>query len=269
MANGLLLTPLSGTVTSAARLNIRFGQPSTRAPVAARAEPGAVLAVRGLARGEPVRGNADWYAGADDTFFWSGAVGGFQPAITNGTGPLAMPLQVHRRPNGTIRPLGDAEVRAVFGSPPYTEAGGGRVNLDPNWVAQNIVNLPTPFLADLGFPGIQVHVKARDPFARVFAAIDEAGLMERILTCAGTFVPRHKGWNPARGLSSHSWGIAIDLNVAWNGYGAVPAAVGARGCLRELVPHFEAEGFAWGGYFEPQSICDGMHFELARTNLAD
>lgn len=69
-----------------------------------------------------------------------------------------------------------------------------------------------------------------------------------------------------RGLSSHTWGIAIDLNVAWNGYGNVPAAHGVHGSVRQLVAIFESEGFAWGGYFEPLSICDGMHFELAITS---
>ena len=75
------------------------------------------------------------------------------------------------------------------------------------------------------------------------------------------------GWDPSRGLSTHSWGAAIDLNVPWNGYGAVPAALGAHGSVRELVPIFESEGFAWGGYFKPQSIADGMHFELSRLDL--
>lgn len=82
----------------------------------------------------------------------------------------------------------------------------------------------------------------------------------------GLWVPRHKGWNPARGLSSHSWAIAIDLNAPWNGYGATPAPLGAHGSVRELVPFFAAEGFAWGGDFSPPYV-DGMHFELARFDL--
>jgi hypothetical protein len=109
-------------------------------------------------------------------------------------------------------------------------------------------------------------VKAQGPFQRVFKAIADAGLDDQIRTCAGTFVPRHKGRNPARGLSVHSWGIAIDLNAQWNAYGTAPAALGNHGSTRELIPLFEAEGFAWGGYFEPLSICDGMHFELARLD---
>jgi hypothetical protein len=43
--------------------------------------------------------------------------------------------------------------------------------------------------------------------------------------------------------------------------------MGATGSVRELVPFFEAEGFAWGGYFDPARFRDGMHFELARRDL--
>ena len=110
-------------------------------------------------------------------------------------------------------------------------------------------------------------MKAQASFLAAFEAIATADLGDRILTYGGTFVPRHKAWNPKRTLSSHTWGIAIDLNVAWNGYGVEPAAMGAHGSLRELVPAFEAQGFAWGGYFEPLSARDGMHFELARLDL--
>lgn len=252
------ITPMLGSVTSSARLNIRRGAPTTTAAIAARVENGTVLAVRGLVQGENVRGNPDWYAGSDDTYFWSGATAGFEVSSTPGSVP------VHRRANGTIRPLRAAEIEAVYGKPSYTEAAGGRVVLESTWVTANIVSVPTPIFGGLGVSTVQMHVKARDPFTRTLAAIEEQGLAERILTFGGTFVPRHKGWNPQRSLSAHTWGIAIDLNVQWNGYGVEPAEIGKQGSLRELVRLFEAEGFAWGGYFEPLSVRDGMHFELAR-----
>jgi hypothetical protein len=254
------ITPISGTVTANARLNIRKHEPSIAAAITRREEMGAILAVRGLVQGDNVSGNAQWYAGDDDTFFWSGACGNFRAAG-------ATSLGVNRRPNGTIEPLSEKDVRQVYGTFPYTEAKKGAINIDAAWAAANIVTLPTPVLADNGYANIKCHAKARGPFERVFAAIAAAGLDERIVTCAGTFVPRHKGWNPKRGLSVHSWGLAIDFNVAWNPYGGLPAALGAHGSVRELVPYFEAEGFAWGGYFQPLSICDGMHFELARYDL--
>jgi hypothetical protein len=195
--------------------------------------------------------------------FWSGACGSFRPknaTVSN--------ISVHRRPNGTIRPLSTSDVKKVFGDFSFSETSPrGAVAIDPAWTDKHIVTLKTPVLESIGTQSIQVHKKAEEPFSRVFDAIKTAGLDNRIVTYAGTFVTRHKGWDPSRSLSPHSWGIAIDINVQWNAYGAVPAALGKIGCVRELVPLFEAEGFAWGGYFEPQIYADGMHFELARLDL--
>jgi hypothetical protein len=86
------------------------------------------------------------------------------------------------------------------------------------------------------------------------------------LTYGGTYVPRHMGWTVGRPLSSHSWGVAIDINVDWNPYGGAPAPLGAVGSVRQIVSLFEAQGFAWGGRFTPDALRDGMHFELARTD---
>jgi hypothetical protein len=113
---------------------------------------------------------------------------------------------------------------------------------------------------------LTLNKKAAASFTRVFKAIDEAGMTVRILTCDGTWVPRHKGWDRNRGISSHSWGVTIDINARWNPYQTEAAAAGTHGSVRELVPYFAAEGFAWGGYFSPP-YTDGMHFELARYDL--
>lgn len=260
------ITPMAGRVTTGARLNIRLGEPSTAAPIALKVEAATPLNVRGLAKGETVRGNADWYAGDGETFFWSGACSAFQ-ALNNGVGAPAS-FAVHRRANGTIAVLSDAEIRKVFGEVQYSEAAKkGAVNLAPGWAAANLTEIETDVLEPIGHRKITVHKKAAEPFLKVFASIRDAGLADRILTYAGTFVPRHKGWNPARGLSAHTWAIAIDLNAEWNGYGSAPAGLGQHGSVRELVPLFEAQGFGWGGYFQPDSLRDGMHFELARYDL--
>ncbi|WP_342239993.1 M15 family metallopeptidase [Inquilinus sp. OTU3971] len=259
-------TPLEGSVTTTARLNIRARAPMTTSSIARKVDAGASLPVRGVVSGEIVLGNARWYAGPNDTFFWSGACSSFQPANFAPPTSAATGLNVDRRPDGTILPLSDAKLRSVFGDFPYTEGSKGRINIDPTWVQQNIIEIATPILADAGYPKITIHREAADGFKAAFDRIAAANLSHLILSCAGTFVPRHKGWDPNRGLSSHSWGVAIDLNVAWNGYGAEPAPFGTHGSVRELVPHFEAEGFAWGGYFSPP-YQDGMHFELARKDL--
>jgi hypothetical protein len=254
-------SPLRGSVTTTARLNIRRSIPDTKAAIERTVESGTDLAVTGIVRGETFAGNDSWYQGAGETYFWSGGCSRFTP---DAPGETAM--MVRRRADGTIAPLKLSQVEDAFGKFSYREGQKGRIAIDKRWVDPTIVKLATPILAEEGFPEIRVHRMAVDPFRRVFEKIEEQGFAERILTCAGTFVPRHKGWNLSRSLSSHSWGIAIDLNVAWNGYGRRPADLGERGSVRELVPLFEAEGFAWGGYFSSPHE-DGMHFELARMDL--
>ncbi|MBP0575977.1 M15 family metallopeptidase [Mycobacterium tuberculosis] len=38
--------------------------------------------------------------------------------------------------------------------------------------------------------------------------------------------------------------------------------MGAKGCVRELVPIANRFGFYWGGHFSTRA--DGMHFEVAK-----
>ncbi|HET7717413.1 MAG TPA: M15 family metallopeptidase [Bauldia sp.] len=262
---GFDVTPQAGMVRAISRLNIRSGAPSRSAPVLRKVEPGTELAVAGVAKGETFHGNDLWYAGDGGSFFWSGACSDFhsgEPAPA----AAGAAMTVRRRPNGTILPLSEAEIETVFGRFTYTEGHGGRIVIPAAWTNANLGEADTPALGAVGQSTLLVHKKAIGSFERVFKAIAAAGLVNRILTYDGLFVPRHKGWNPARGLSSHSWGIAIDLNARWNGYGVPAAAAGAYGSVRELVPYFAAEGFAWGGYFSPPYE-DGMHFELARLDL--
>ena len=251
-----------------ARLRIRQGAPATSAPHVGSFQPGTVFSPVARVSGEVVLGNAAWYRLEGEQYAWSGA------SVDAGTNAADAPetatMDVPRRAdNGHIAVLGSAERKRFYGDFPYTEGAGGRIKIAPAWVTANITEIDTPLLADQGFRKLTVHKKAARPFLEVFRKIGEAGLAEKILTCAGTWVPRHMGWNPARALSSHSWGIAIDINVAWNPYGGTPAVLGAIGSVRELVAIFESEGFAWGGYFRPLNLCDGMHFELARRDLPD
>ncbi|MGH1338903.1 MAG: M15 family metallopeptidase [Aureispira sp.] len=86
------------------------------------------------------------------------------------------------------------------------------------------------------------------------------------LPTAGTF-----NWRPIAGtsrMSSHSFGIAIDLNVKWANYWrwavAPKEGTGPRPILYKnrlplgLVALFEQEGFIWGGKWYHY---DTMHFE--------
>lgn len=258
--------PHKGQIHANAQLNLRQGVPLLTAPIVGKVFPGQLLRVLGIGQGDSVSGNAQWYAGDNDTYFWSGGCASFEPGHQDNAVVFSS-LAVHRRTDDTIRPLLNEELKSVFGSFSYTEGQKkGSIDIDPDWVKQNIVLLNTPLLAPIGHAAIKVHKKALPSFEAVLATIESAGLATRLFTCGGTFVPRHKNWDITKNISSHSWGIAIDFNSRWNGYNQIPAPIGTHGSLLELVPLFEKHGFAWGGHFSPAPK-DGMHFELARFDL--
>lgn len=89
------------------------------------------------------------------------------------------------------------------------------------------------------------------PLSNAFKSLIATGKVSELKTWDGCFNIRKK-----RGLSSmslHSWGIAIDVNAAWNGLGKEPAL------SSEFVKCFTDNGFDWGGTWSRK---DGMHFQL-------
>lgn len=247
----------------AVKLNLR-ASPSRQGALRRRALPDQVLRVAGLVHGEDYLGESGWFQEAGSgLYFWAGGVRLREPVPDPAVSP---PMRVNRRGDGTIRPLGNAELEQVFGRFSFRDVSGGAVEITDAVWQRNLVPFKPGRLVVLGCHHLQVHAKVLPAFTRVFQAIEATSLADRILGCGGTFVPRHKGWDSKRELSSHSWGVAIDLNVPWNGYGVEPALLGRTGCLRELVPLFAQEGFAWGGHFSGRDR-DGMHFELARLDV--
>ena len=248
-----------------ARLRIRDKAPRTSAAIVGYLEAGSLFEAQDRIEGDAVNGNVAWFALAQDRFVWSGAT---EAADDPARLLASAAMKVKRRTDGTIEVLDTVEREQVFGAFTWRDAPPrGAIVIDDAWVKANLVEVDSPILAHTGHKRVTVHRKAAEPFRRVFDKITTAGLTDVVKTCAGTWVPRHMGWDPRRGLSTHSWGAAIDLNAGWNGYGATPAPLGSTGCVRELVAMFESEGFGWGGFFKPQPICDGMHFELARLDL--
>lgn len=90
------------------------------------------------------------------------------------------------------------------------------------------------------------------PLTQAFKNLINRGKVSELKTWDGCFnIRKKRGLNS---LSLHSWGIAIDVNAAWNALNAQPTL------SPEFVKCFTDAGFEWGGTWTRK---DGMHFELA------
>ena len=243
------------------KLNLRDA-PSRAAALVGRRSPPEILEADQLLDAETFLDNSHWYRQAGTgNFFWAGGVERIvaQPQLAQPPG-----LDVIRRADGTIRPLAWEALNNMYGPLHYVSNSNGSITLQDNWEADHIVDFTHPLLERIHLKRLRVHKQALAAFTSVFNAIAQAGtpVSDRLRTCAGTFVPRHMGWDRARPPSSHSLGVAIDLNTEWNAYGSRPQEAGRPGSVIELVPYFAQFGFAWGGHFSGKDR-DGMHFELA------
>jgi len=91
-----------------------------------------------------------------------------------------------------------------------------------------------------------------NPLLCALQNVVQRDLQDEIKTWDGLFNIRKK--RGLRSWSLHSWGIAVDINAAWNGLGREPQM------SKELVACFTDAGFDWGGTWRRK---DGMHFQLA------
>lgn len=179
-----------------------------------------------------------------------GDLDGVVAALTDATGA---DVDVRRPPPEPVAPQrqGNSPTGAIE-SFSYTSRADGSIQIHGDWVARNIVRLELP-----GMPATQCH---RVMVPQVQAAVRE--LIERGIyghldpsQFAGCFNARHIDRNPARPLSMHAWGLAIDFNSRDNPLGARPVMD------PEVVEVFRRWGFKWGGDWRRP---DGMHFELER-----
>lgn len=144
-------------------------------------------------------------------------------------------------------PHGLKQIEDQFGKIEYEEVGGGYVRIT-NKFADDVVSHDFPVV------GVQCfHRDAVPALEAVMEQIKDRGL-DGLIKQFGTWCPRHKMHDPKRGLSTHSWGIAVDINWATN-------APGTRGDMDTgIVAVFERYGFEWGGRW---SLKDPMHFQYA------
>lgn len=140
-------------------------------------------------------------------------------------------------------------IKQAFGEFAARPLSTGSIRIQPGWVRRNIKSARVPILGR-----VTCH---KSLFPQLRSALHE--VVAEGLTYAvnpddygGCYSPRFIDSNPGGRLSHHSWGIAIDLNVAENAFGSRPDQDD------RLVRIMEGAGFTWGGrWLTP----DGMHFE--------
>lgn len=147
----------------------------------------------------------------------------------------------------TKTPNGLDEIIDVFGS------------LDtPNFEAKYIEAFTLPY--PLFYEGTKVtrarcHYLIVENFQQAFEKIKNAGLQEQVKNYSGIFNNR-----PIRGESkhpsTHSWGIAIDLEADKYPLGST------QRFPDNIVKVFEDAGFFYGGNFVSRK--DPMHFQLCK-----
>lgn len=181
-----------------------------------------------------------------------GTVGGFARRLL---GDAAQVVELTGAAVGTEQPrpayLTGGAVAEAVGSFTYVPNPDGSIEVDDAWVAASIVTEEVPILGRVTCHRVMLP-QLRGALQELVDT-DLADLVQ-VEEYGGCWVPRFIGRDPTRPLSLHSWGIAVDLNVASNQLGTV-------GEMDPRVVDVMARwGFAWGGTW---STPDPMHFELA------
>lgn len=128
--------------------------------------------------------------------------------------------------------------------------------LGPDFEAKNIVlfDLPYPMLYDGNIvKRSRCHRLVVDNFIAVFREIEKKNLTGQVMNYGGIYNAR-----PIRGAtkaSTHSWGIAIDLEPSKYPLGS------SRRFDPQIVEIFKRHGFFYGGDFAKRK--DPMHFQFA------
>lgn len=155
-------------------------------------------------------------------------------------------------------PSGLEGIERTFGVPVIDKSG----QLARTWAVANFTLAVLPYPLDNAYlPGLDFsvtrlycHRLVAPLFLRVFEALLADGLADKARGYGGCVNPRAKRGNPAE-LSTHSWGIALDLNPTTNQFGTL----GDQD--PRVVSCFESFGFIWGGRWARP---DPMHFQFCK-----
>jgi hypothetical protein len=140
-----------------------------------------------------------------------------------------------------------AVLKTAFGEFAIRDRAGRDVEIDPAWVAREIVTESVPILG-----AVTCNRKIIEPLRAAMTEIEQANLAHLIDAAdfAGCFSARRtEGGQP---LSHHAWGAALDLNVDGNPRGSFSTQD------PRLVEAMTRHGFTWGGTW---LVPDPAHYE--------
>ncbi|MCB0992363.1 MAG: M15 family metallopeptidase, partial [Acidimicrobiales bacterium] len=148
--------------------------------------------------------------------------------------------------------LSTLRLKVLLGEFDYRYRSGDEIEMDPQWVADNIVVTDVPIIGR-----IRCNRAAVDDLSAALAQIEAAGLASLIdvgdtRRNGGCWYARRIRGTSGDAISRHAWGLAVDINPASNPWGRPPTMD------MRIVEIFRANGFAWGGTWTRP---DGMHFE--------
>jgi hypothetical protein len=162
-------------------------------------------------------------------------------------------------------PLSQRQLDDAFGFFDFHENPNvkGAIIQSADWIEHNLVRIPPPFPIVDGsgkpYKVIACHAKIADQLTAVLVELRDAGLTHLINTWDGCWCARHKTWDPKRGLSSHCWAIAVDINARLFPYGSTKRQD------PRLIAAFARRGFEWGGNWHTP---DPMHWEWVGNAVA-
>lgn len=156
-----------------------------------------------------------------------------------------------------LAPHGIEEIIEVFGD--IREYIGPDGQLAESWQMNYLARASLPFPLRLAWDPSRTitqmtcHRRMASAFGSIFAMIQDRGLQASVTSFGGCFAFRPQ--RTGNKLSTHSWGIAIDLNSETNPQGA------AGNMPAGLIQIFRSAGFEWGGNWQGTAR-DPMHFQF-------
>jgi D-alanyl-D-alanine carboxypeptidase len=160
-------------------------------------------------------------------------------------------------PVALVPPHGLDEICATFGDIfGYIAADH---TLDAEWQSDFLARVVLPFPMPISWDhsqtvsAITCHKMLGGVFSKVLSQIQSSGLQNKVTSFGGcfSFRPQRTGTK----LSTHAWGIAIDLNPESNAQGS------AGDMDPAVITTFREAGFEWGGDWQGKTR-DPMHFQF-------